>query len=263
MADVVVVVVEQIGPVFGESVGMLDCLGVKTGYFVMRGYVTEEQIVPLVKGTVLEGYSVVEDDPVQLRESLLYHASKEVSASVGAEDRTGSVSVDHYFDVKGVGTVVLGCVADGSIRRHDTVKVLPLGGQAEIRSIQKHDDDFDIAGKGDRVGLALKGINMSDLDRGTVLSTDERLVARRDIDARASLVKYWLNPLREGMIVHIGHWMQFEPARIESVDPGGQWRTPKLRLKLQKDLVYQPGARAVITYLEGGKLRVIGTLEMQ
>jgi len=260
LADVAIVVVEQIGPVFGESVIMLDCVGVKKGYIVTKGYITKEQIAPLIKGTVLEGYTVLDDDPILLRERLLAQANEIERGSM--VDSVGSVAVDHYFDVKGVGTVVLGCVADGTIGKHDAVKVLPLGREAEIRSIQKHDDDFDTAVKGDRVGLALKGVSVNELDRGTVLSNDEKLITRRDITARAHLVKYWLNPLKEGMVVHIGHWMQFEPARLVSVGSDADWRNPELRLELQKDLVYLPGSKAIITYLEGGKLRIIGSLDL-
>ena len=261
LADAAVVVVEQIGPVFGETVVMLDCVGVKSGHIVARNFITKEQIDPLIKGTVLEGYDLIEDDPVKLREKLLGQA--QALTGEARNESVGSVPVDHYFDVKGVGTVVLGCVADGVINRHDSVKVLPIDKEAEIRSIQKHDDDFDSADRGDRVGLALKGVSVSDLDRGTVLSTDGTLVKRQEITARAHLVKYWLNPLRESMVVHIGHWMQFEPARVESVKADGDWRNPKLDLKLQKDLVYHPGSKAIMTYLEGGKLRVIGTLDLQ
>jgi hypothetical protein len=96
-----------------------------------------------------------------------------------------------------------------------------------------------------------------------VLSTDESLVTSTEVVARAELVKYWLNPLKQGMVVHVGHWMQFEPARIDSVNPGSDWRTPELRLTLQKGLVRRPGSRAVMTYLEGGKLRVAGTLQLR
>jgi selenocysteine-specific translation elongation factor len=138
----------------------------------------------------------------------------------------------------------------------------PGAKEAEIRSIQKHDDDFDSAAKGDRVGLALKGISVSDLDRGTVLSNDDTLVKSREIVARAHLVKYWLNPLREGMMLHIGHWMQFEPARVLSLGSDADWRNPEVKLELQKDFVYPPGSRAVMTHLEGGKLRVVGTLDL-
>ena len=43
---------------------------------------------------------------------------------------------------------------------------------AQVRSIQKHDEEFDVAGEGDRVGLALKNVEVEDLDRGAVLTND-------------------------------------------------------------------------------------------
>ncbi len=259
LADVAVLVIDQINPVFGETLVMLDCLGVKKGYIILRNFTVPEQLAPFMKGTVLEGYPIIDDDPARLRERLLADA---VELARAGDDERGSVAVDHFFDVRGVGTVVLGCVSEGAIRKHDSVKVLPLGKDAEIRSIQKHDDDFDSAQKGDRVGLALKGVTIEDLDRGTVLSNNEKLVSRNELTCKASIVKYWLNPLKEGTVLHVGHWMQFEPARVESVSPGAGILRPEIKLSFQKNLVYAPGARGVLTYLEGGKLRVVGTIEL-
>lgn len=263
LADIAIVVVDELNPAFGETVIMLDCVGVKKGYLVLRNYITREQVVPFIRGTVLEGYTTVNDDPLTLRETLLSESRKLVHEEPNPKNHVGSMSVDHYFDVKGVGTVVLGCIAEGAMRRHDSVKVLPSNKQAEIRSIQKHDDDFDWAVKGDRVGFALKGVSIEDLDRGTVLTNNTAIVSSRTISGHAELVKYWPKPLSEGMVVHLGHWMQFEPARVESVASGGDWREPTITLSLQKDLIFMPGSKAVVTYLEGSKLRVAGTISLK
>jgi hypothetical protein len=37
---------------------------------------------------------------------------------------------------------------------------------------------------------------------------------------------------------------------------------PELTLTLEKPLVFSPGDHAVLTYLEGGKLRIVGTLAL-
>jgi selenocysteine-specific translation elongation factor len=264
MADTAVLIVEQISPSFGESVVMLDCVGVKKGYIVLRNYVTEEQLLPLLKDTALEGYTFVGDDPVWIRETLLEEAARMGPGEHGEHDpSSGSVPIDHYFDVRGVGTVVLGWVAEGLVRRHDKVRVLPGTMDAEIRSIQKHDDDFDWAVTGDRVGIALKGVEVDGLERGMVLTNEPSLKCTARLTAKANLVKYWLNPVKPGMVIHLGHWMQFVPARVEEVMNGDDWRKPSLTLSLQKELVFQPGSHAVITHLEGGKLRVLGTIELQ
>jgi hypothetical protein len=37
---------------------------------------------------------------------------------------------------------------------------------------------------------------------------------------------------------------------------------PVLTLKLDKEIVWSPGATAVLHYLEGGKLRVVGSMKL-
>ena len=65
------------------------------------------------------------------------------------------------------------------------------------------------------------------------------------------------------MVIYLGHWMQFLPSRLKKVTAEGDWRMPELTFILEKELVYPPGARMVLHYLEGGKLRVVGTLTLQ
>ncbi len=167
--------------------------------------------------------------------------------------------VDHHFNVKGVGTVVLGFVARGEIKRHDVLKALPGKKEAQVRSIQKHDDDFENALPGDRVGLALKGIDADELDRGFVLTNQADIVMEKNVKAKVDLIRFWPHPLREDMVVHLGHWMQFITARIASID-NADWHHPTVELELEKEVVHPPGSPGVLMHLEGGKLRVVGSL---
>jgi selenocysteine-specific translation elongation factor len=264
MADIALVVIDQINPILGESILMLDCVGVKSGYIVLRNFLTPEQIAPFIKDTVLDNYVLLIDDPIRIRESLMAEAEKlRIDGPPAENTSAGSTPIDHFFDVKGIGTVILGWVAEGFVRRHDKMRILPGTMDTEIRSIQKHDDDFNWAAKGDRVGIALKGVEVDGLERGMVLTNEPSLKCTSKLTARANLVKYWLNPIKPGMVIHLGHWMQFVPARVEEVMSGDDWRKPSLTLSLQKELVFQPGSRAVITHLEGGKLRVMGTIELR
>ena len=132
---------------------------------------------------------------------------------------------------------------------------------ATIRSIQKHDDEYDIAFEGDRVGLALKNITVKDLDRGTVLTNEPTIQSSKNLTANVSLVKYWRSEIKEGMVLHIGHWMQFLNTKVESVQ---KRENDDLTIKLssEKELVYKSGDEAVLMYLEGGKLRIVGTAQL-
>jgi selenocysteine-specific translation elongation factor len=259
LAHKALLIVDQINPAFGESVIMLDCAGLKNGIVILRNYISREQISPLIKGTVVDAYEFMEDDKNALRERLLEEADKLESS---CDAKMGTMPVDHFFNVKGIGTVVLGCIAEGSIKKHDELRVLPGNKTAQVRSLQKHDEDFDCAGVGDRTGIALKGIEVEDLDRGTILTNDPSIKQVSTLVSDALIVKYWPSALKEGMVLHIGHWMQYVPARVEGVKEEADWHHVKLNLKLDKMLVYRPGSKAVLTYPEGGKLRVVGTVEL-
>jgi selenocysteine-specific translation elongation factor len=238
---------------------MLDSVGIKEGIVILRNYLAREQLAPLIKGTVVDGYEFLADDKNALRERLLEDVARMESPQ---NDETGTLPVDHFFNVRGIGTVVLGSVAEGSIKKHDVLMVLPGEKTAQVRSIQKHDEDFDTAGVGERTGIALKGIEVEDLDRGTILTNDKSIKQVSSLVAKSAIVKYWPSPLKEGMVLHIGHWMQYVPARVEAASAQGDWHKAELRLKLDKMLVYRPGAKAVLTYPEGGKLRVLGTIDL-
>ena len=261
LADTVILVVDEIGSALGECILLLDCARKDRGLIVLRNFISPEQIAPLIRGTVVAGYEIVPDDPRLLRERLVSEASviRPVSSTTGAAS-SGAVPVDHFFAVKGIGTVALGVVAQGVVKRHDTLRVYPTTKQALVRSMQKHDDDAESAYAGERVGLALKGVEIDDLDRGYVLSNNPALISSSTLTGRAELIPYWPNPIREGMVLYIGHWMQFIPARVAFVDNAGDWKRPELTLRTEKDLVYLPEATGILHYLEGGKLRIVGKI---
>jgi selenocysteine-specific translation elongation factor len=259
MAHEVIVVVEEITSMFAEWVLILDCAGVSMGTIILKNYLQPSDIAPLIKGTVLEKYEICEEDFIKLSVNLLARAATQPEIEPNG-DVVGSVSIDHYFNVRGIGTVILGCVVDGWVKKHDKVRIEPIGKMSQIRSVQKHDDDFVWAYAGDRVGCALKDIDAEDLDRGFVLTTDPQVISSTTIEARAELVKYWSSAMKEQMVVSVGHWMQFLIARVITVDNGTDWRKPMLTLEMETPLVYKPGDSAILHYLDGGKLRIMGTI---
>jgi selenocysteine-specific translation elongation factor len=263
LAKKAVIAVDEVNATLGECLVMLQCAGIESGYFVLRNYVSKEKILLLIKGTSLEKYEIINDDQIQLREQLLAEAAKVPTPELAADQQAiGTVPVDHAFNVKGVGVVVLGVVANGFIQKHANLKVLPAGKTAQVRSIQKHDEEYDLSGEGDRVGLALKNIAVEDLDRGAVLTNDSTVKTGNTLKCQAQLVKYWPTPLKQGMVMHVGHWTQFLTAKVEEVSEEADFRKPSLTLSLDKPLVYRQGDKAVLMYLEGAKLRIAGTLTL-
>ena len=258
MSEFAILVVDKIDSFLGETIVMTDALGIDRGWIILQNYIQPEQLKPLLAGTSLEGYEFKEDDPIKLREELIAMAKAEAKAP--GEGTCGSCPVDSHFNVRGVGTVVLGSVIDGYFRKHDKMTVFPIKREVILKSIQKHDLDADDGVKGDHVGLALRGIESDELDRGYVVTTDPSVKMSRKVEGNVSLVKYWASPLKEGMVLHIGHWMQMVPCRIASVDNGDDFRTAKVEFDLESDMIHKPGDKAIIMCLEGGKLRVAGSI---
>ena len=260
MSEFAILVVDKIDSFLGETIVMTDSLGIKQGWIVLRNYIQPEQLKPLLSGTCLENYEYRDEDPIKLREELIALAKAE--GRQPGDGTCGSCPVDSHFNVKGVGTVVLGSVIDGWFRKHDKMRVLPINREVILKSIQKHDLDADDTVKGDHVGLALRGIESDELDRGFVVTTDQSVKMSRRVEGEVSLVKYWPSPLKEGMVVHIGHWMQMVPCRIASVDDEADFRKAKVVFELESDIIHKPGDVATIMYLEGGKLRVAGSVAL-
>ncbi len=258
MSEYAILVVEQIDSFLGETIVMIDSLGIDKGWIVLRNYIQMEQLKPLIAGTCLEGYEPLEDDPIKTREMLLALATSTVKTA--GDGTCGSCPVDSHFNVRGVGTVVLGSVIDGYFKKHDKMKVLPINREVVLKSIQKHDIDADDGIKGDHVGLALRGIESDELDRGYVVTTDPSIKLTRKISGKADVIKFWRNPVKEGMVLHVGHWMQMVPCRVTASSDDGDFHSPNLDLELDSDIIHKPGDKAMLMYLEGGKLRVVGSI---
>src|SRR5918911_1420624 len=77
--------------------------------------------------------------------------------------------VDRAFSLRGIGTVVTGTLWAGSIGEGDELRIEPLGRDVRVRSVQVHDRPVERADAGQRVAVALPGIDRRQLQRGDAL----------------------------------------------------------------------------------------------
>lgn len=80
--------------------------------------------------------------------------------------------VDRAFSVKGTGTVVTGTVWSGELPADSIVRVLPAGTTSRARRIEQHGMSVDAARAGARTAVALTGLEVTDVPRGSVIVTD-------------------------------------------------------------------------------------------
>src|ERR1051326_5268352 len=111
IADTVVFVVGNVDATLGETIVALDSFEGKRGIIVGKDIITD-----FIKGTKLESWP---DVPLEkVREELI---KLEDISNPGPS----KVVIDHFFPVKGVGTVTLGVVKRGKIVAHQKMTVEP------------------------------------------------------------------------------------------------------------------------------------------
>ena len=95
------------------------------------------------------------------------------SAKPRGSDDLFRMPVDRAFTIKGTGTVVTGTVWSGELPVDASVIVLPSGKTARVRRIEQHGKSADAARAGGRAAVALAGLDVSEVSRGSVLVRDE------------------------------------------------------------------------------------------
>ncbi|MFA6327842.1 MAG: EF-Tu/IF-2/RF-3 family GTPase [Candidatus Micrarchaeia archaeon] len=151
---------------------------------VLADRVGKSDIEPLIKSAGVQQYEFFDGDAIALRAKLLSLPSLRKS-----EGKT-EVLIDSCFAVKGIGTVALGIMQQGTVRVHQNLCFLPSGREAEIKSIQVQDVDVREAGTGSRVGLSLRGLEADDVSKGD-LAVEEKFPAANRIEASISLTKFY------------------------------------------------------------------------
>ncbi len=95
--------------------------------------------------------------------------------------------VDRAFTVKGTGTVVTGTVWSGKLVADESVRVLPAGRATRARRIEQHGKPSSHVEAGSRAAVALAGIDVGEVPRGSVLVTDAKWSATELFEAVVTL----------------------------------------------------------------------------
>ena len=161
--------------------------------------------------------------------------------SAGAAAR---LYVDRVFSLRGIGTVVTGTLWNGTVGEGDVLRAEPAGRDVRVRSVQVHDSPVGRAEAGQRVALALPGVERSELRRGDALVAPGGLRPSYRLDVALEE----LAPLADGARVHVHHGTTAVPARVVRAGRFAQ-------LRLAAPVVAARGDRVVLrgeTTLGGG-----------
>jgi len=161
------------------------------------------------------------------------------------------VVVDHSFNVKGVGEVILGFVKQGVVHKHDKLVVLPNNKDVMVRSIQMQDKEVEEATAGSRVGLAMKDATIDDVPRGAMLCAPQAASTTSTLTLSFTKNRYY-PILREGLF-HLIVGMQMTPATIIQANNG------TLSLRTEKEIGYHKDDLFILLDLNARKLHFMGS----
>lgn len=283
LSDISIVCVPSAGlnSQVGECIIALDLLGNKRGIFVvtmadksnpMAIQELAEKIKAISKGTNLEKWEIIAVstttfDGLENLKDKIFKLGDEVRAANSAKNALPTrVIVDHFFNVTGIGTVVLGVVSQGTLKVHDSMTVFPVNRPTEIRSIQSNDVDMKSAPAGTRVGLALKTVQAKEFDRGYIISVKEEVSSKLNLKCR--LTKF-TSGLGVGDAVHLFAGLQMMPATVGSMTINGKDATQappgsdcNVLLTTQSSIAYTKGDRFLIAQLNNPKQRLVAGCEV-
>lgn len=242
LAEYVIFHVDKLDKFTGEQIIALDSLKKEKGILSHTFDVDESKLNMMIKGTVVENYTRVEQDKIKEEMNALEPITN---------DNPAELLIDHCFDVKGVGTVILGKVSNGTIKQYDNLKLYPHNIDVLIKSIQMHDDPVSESICPARVGLAVKGAKPDEVGRGDVISVEDAVEIKTEIELDFEKSPFYKSEITEnqGCLVNIG--LQTKAAKFSSITP--------LKLVFEKPVVCKKNDIAVILKPESTTIRILGS----
>jgi selenocysteine-specific elongation factor len=133
------------------------------------------------------------------------------------------LAVDRAFTLRGIGTVVTGTLAGGTLRRGQAVVVQPEKIPARIRAIQNHNREVEEIGPGARTALSLpdvavaRGKGAASIRRGDIVTLSELGESSTMVDvlmSRSPRLPAKTKPIKNGRPIRLHHGSASFSARI-------------------------------------------------
>jgi len=166
----------------GEHLMILHSLGLKDLIFAINkiDLITQERIQQItqtlksmIKGLNLEAFDIVQVSAKEkkgikeLKDTLTRFFDSHQEKLKRKVNAPFLFLFDHHFMIKGKGTILTGTVLSGRSAVGDSLTILPENIEVKVKSIQKHKESVELTEAGDRVGIAVTGLEPDQVKRGS------------------------------------------------------------------------------------------------
>jgi selenocysteine-specific elongation factor len=256
LALIVIAADEGVMPQTREHLAILDLLGVRRGVIALtKADLVDDEWLALVEEDVRSVTAATfPDAPIIAASAQTGRGMSELRGALAdaarsvpprGDDDLFRLPIDRAFTIKGTGTVVTGTVWSGRLSRDETVRILPGDRAARVRGIQGHGSQLDAATPGGRTAVALAGIDVADVPRGSTIVTDRNWrptrLARADVNLVPG-VDVDIRP-RTWLRLHVGTTEVGARIVARAIDPS---RPFAARLVLDAPVLLRAGDRFVL-----------------
>jgi len=144
---------------------------------MLTSYKYPGDTIPIVRGSALKANESTSKDPnapeYACIKELLRVVDEYIPEPVRAIDRPFMMPVEDVFSIKGRGTVVTGRVERGKVRVGDAMEIVGLREKSMstvVTGVEMFHKLLDEGIAGDNLGLLLRGVERTDVERGMVIA---------------------------------------------------------------------------------------------
>jgi elongation factor Tu len=151
--------------------------------------------IPVIKGSALKALESSSKDPNDPEYACIWELMAAVDSYIPAPERAVDkpflMPVEDVFSIKGRGTVATGRVERGIVKVNETLEIVGL---KETRStvctgVEMFRKILDEGRAGDNVGVLLRGVDRTDIERGQVLAKPKSITPHTTFDAKVYVLK--------------------------------------------------------------------------
>jgi selenocysteine-specific translation elongation factor len=263
MSNYAIINISKLDSFLGEQLIAVDIFGIKNGFIIYGYEIDVEKVRNIIKNTGLSSFQIL-DSLEQLKNNIAEMESKtesETRTETDLKDKgdeslqpsDACIVVDHVFDVKGVGTVILGTVKQGQIKTYDELVLSPSNKTVVIKSIQMHDDPVNISKKNSRVGLAIKGASAKDISRGDVITSPGfAKIAVADFQLKFIKNPYFKEKISETQNYMMSVGLQIRTVKIKEISDS------ILLISFEKPLAFVKNDLCILFKPDSKSMRIMG-----
>ena len=225
--------------------------------------------IPVIRGSALQALEQMQKDPKTARGAnpwvdkiweLLDAVDSYIPTPQRDIDKPFLMPVEDVFTITGRGTVATGRIERGKIKTGDEVEVVGLTDTKKtvVTGVEMHRKTLSDGMAGDNVGLLLRGVERTDIERGQVLAKPGSVTPHTKFEASVYILKKEEGGRHTGFFTNYRPQFYFRttdvtgvvelPAGVEMVMPGDNIT---FKVELIKPIAMEEGLRFAIR--EGGR----------